>query len=290
MTAELLDPPVTFTGDTDEPEPDAPFGWMTDRVTGERRPKLRPGRQRLPDRPAGENPTLDELKADKTSRKPDRAPEKPPKTRKHQPVPAYKPGVITAGMNKLYRRTGKIIKVWDADIGEAFITSTINTADPDKPDEDDSVGYAWDQLAKVNPRVRRFLLKLIKGGVYGQLAMAHLPIAAAIVMKPVIRDHIPFGKILANLAEPDESGDGSTGLPADLTTPDVQDMAAIAAEQMAKMGINLDPETAAKMAQMAETMQAGMGNGTSSAVAVSRPVTAVRTQRTLPRKRTRAGK
>jgi hypothetical protein len=171
-------------------------------------------------------------------------------------VPPWKAGVIANGVNRLYRRAGKIVRAMDSDIGTAIIESARNTAGPGEPD--DSVGAAWDELAKTNPRVRKFLLKAVAGGAWAQVVMAHAPIAMAIVMKPAILRLIPFSKLIASMAEPDEDTPaGEGGLPAGLTAADAQQMAGLAQAQMARMGLSIPPEVAAQMAEAAAAMAGG---------------------------------
>src|SRR5579872_1893542 len=110
------------------------------------------------------------------------------------PMPAK--GFIATRVNKLYVRTGKIVKVADAEIGDAIISCTKKESD-----DDVTVGEAWEDLARTNPRVRALLLKILQGGAWGQLFMAHMPIFMAIVMKDGIRKHIPFMKLMAAMAE-----------------------------------------------------------------------------------------
>ena len=177
-------------------------------------------------------PTIEVLR----SETPPKSEERPPRNRRKsvkkdtetiipppeddKPLPPYRAGIITRGMNKFYRRAGKICKVMDREIGEALVACTVNTAEDGDPD--DSVGAAWDELAKANPRVRRVLLKMIQGGVYGQLVMAHAPIMMAIVMKDAIRKHIPFHKLIEALTEKDEdSPEGNLG---GLNTDDIGQM------------------------------------------------------------------
>jgi hypothetical protein len=255
---------------------EAPYGYTQDPATGEMRPKKSPGRPKR-------SPSVEELKAPAVpaagsgddaagTGEPsppsvpvpaaDRAPDdarKPPKSGSRAPsapIPPYRSGVIAAGVNKLYRRAGKIVRAMDADIGEAIIQSARNTADPGEAD--DSVGAAWDELAKTNPRIRRFLLKAVAGGAWAQLVMAHAPIGMAIVMKPAILNLIPFSRLIESMAEPDEdtpAGDG--GLPAGLTADDAQKMAALAQQQMQRMGLSVPPEVAEQMAQAAAAMANG---------------------------------
>lgn len=216
MTTMTDDEPVTdadFEPDPDEPdlppeppatEPgEAPYGLTVDRQTGTLRPKMKPGRPRKP-------ATADELRA--AGPPPPAVPDDPPgkvSLRKRQApaddLPMPKGGVIAAGVNKLYRRAGKIVRAMDHDIGTAIIECA-QDGDPD------SVGVAWENLAKTNPKIRAWLVKAVAGGLWGDLVMAHAPIGMAIVMKPAIAKRIPFRKIALSLAEPDEdSPDGDFG-------------------------------------------------------------------------------
>lgn len=259
----------------------APYGYTRDRQTGEMRPKRSPGRG------GARSPSVDELKAsspvapegsgeedgggsdgaplERQDPPPaDRAPDEKRarlSTRKAKadkpdaPVPQYRAGVIAKGMNKLYARVGKIVRVGDREIGQAIIDATRKESD-----DDVTVGEAWEELAKTNPRIRKFLLKLIAGGAWGQLVMAHMPILLAVVMKPAVLRLIPFSRVIASLAEPDEdTPEGEGGLPGGMTVADAGQMAELARQQMAAMGLQLDPETSAKMAEMAAGMLNGAG-------------------------------
>ncbi len=212
------------------PKDEAPFGYMTDPETGEQRPKKRPGRQRKP-------PTVDELKA-QAAGKPegdaapeDRAPDTSRRRRKADPLPVkaepesappYRPGVISRGMNKRYRQLGKLVRAMDPAVGGALISMAENTAEDG---EDDSVGAAWEELARSNPRIRRFCLRMVQGGAWGGLMMAHMPLFVAIGMKFVSADPGFFGKLIASMAEPDPGTPaGEGGLPGGLTAADAQQM------------------------------------------------------------------
>jgi len=178
-------------------------------------------------------------------------------SRPDAPVPAYKAGVITKGVNRLYRKAGKIVRAMDADIGEAIIQSARNTADDGELD--DSVGAAWEELARTNPRIRKFVMKVISGGAWAQLIMAHAPIALAIMMKPAILRLIPFRGLVESMAEPDEdTPEGEGGLPGGMTAADAGQMADLARQQMERMGMSVLPEVAEQMAAMAGTMMNGM--------------------------------
>lgn len=230
------------------PDETAPYGYTIDRKTGERRAKKLPGRPaKTDDGPVpvlGESPDLETLKKEKVKRDEDRAPGKPVKSRgrrgqvKTEPeLPPYRQGVIAKGMNKLYAKMGRIIRAMDYDIGQAVIASTR------KESEDDvTVGEAWDELARTNPRIRRFLLKLITGGAWTQLFMAHAPIFLAVIMKDSIRKHIPMHGLLESVLGDDES----TGAPSEfadvfgnMTPEDGQQMMDMAMNLANNMGIDL---------------------------------------------------
>jgi hypothetical protein len=197
--------------------------------------------------PPGQSPSLDELKAVSDGKgKPegDRAPGKPkgrgkgrarPKT--NADVPPFRAGPIAAGMNKLYARTGKIVQVLDPEVGGAIISVTRKESA-----DDVTVGEAWEELAKTNPRIRAFLLKMIQGGTWGQLIMAHAPIFLAVIMKDGIRKHIPFMKLIeAMLSDDEATGEASPISTAmgGMTEADVAQAMQFAQGLMGQMGIDL---------------------------------------------------
>lgn len=196
--------------------------------------------------PPGTTPSLDELKAaagDKATAEDDRAPGKGKnkRTRSRRPkteasVPPFRAGPIAAGMNKMYARAGKIVKVMDPAIGEAILSTTRKEAE-----DDVTVGEAWEELAKTNPRIRAALLKMIQGGAWGQLIMAHAPIFLAVIMKDGIRKHIPFMKLIEAIL----SEDDTTGEPSEVSV---------------MMG-GLTPEDAAQAMEFAQGLMSQMGFG-----------------------------
>lgn len=218
---------------------DAPYGYTTDHATGQVRPKLRPGRPRKP-------PGADELAAaPPVERAEDKPPSPPPPGRAPKPtpppaeeLPMPKGGVIAKGVNKLYRGAGKALRALDYDTGQAVIECT-RAEDA----EDVTVGEAWEELCRTNPRIRAFVLKCIAGGAYGQLAMAHLPIGMAIVMKPWFQKNF-LGRLVESMAEADEdTPEGEGGLPGGMTAADAEQMRNLAEQQMRKaargMGVKL---------------------------------------------------
>lgn len=195
------------------------------------------GKTKTPRKP-GRTPSLDELKANSEDKPEDRAPGdttgKKRKRRTHthaapDEVP-YKAGVIARGMNKLYARTGKFVKVMDADIGSAIIAATRKESD-----DDVTVGEAWDELAKTNPRIRAILLKMITGGAWTQVLMAHAPILLAILMKDAVRKRLPFPKLTEFVTafgdddQPggEQDGGGLGAMLANLTPEDMEQVSAM---------------------------------------------------------------
>lgn len=214
------------------PDASAPLGYVIDRATGERRPKKKAGR---PPKTTVQRRT-ESAKADPPPAKTeaDLVPGqiiKPTGSRRRQrggpapdpePVAPFRAGPIAKGVNRLYRKAGKILSVWDREIGAAVIECTRKDIDPEtgEPDPDDvTVGEAWEEIARVNPRIRRILLRMIEGGAWGQLLMAHAPILLAILMKESILKRLPMGRLLAAFMDDSESGDdigGPQGPPAGL--------------------------------------------------------------------------
>lgn len=246
------------TAGSDFADGDAPYGWTRDRGTGTLRPRKRPGRPRT-------QANAEELAAaPAVEREPDRPPAAPQGRSRRRgtihdaPAPAMpKGGIIAAGVDKLYRRAGKLLRALDHDIGQALIECTR----AELLDEGElTVGQAWEQLAKSNPRIRAFLLRAIAGGAWGDLIMAHAPVGIALVMKPAVQRLIPWGRIVESMAEPDEdTPEGEGGLPGGMTAADFEELKATASEQArrvaARMGVSVSD---AELAEAAASVGAGM--------------------------------
>lgn len=271
MTANLFQEPTLAPADGEDdtdplaPTLEAPYGYTIDPESGERRPKKTAGRRPRntppPARP-GVSPSLEELKATKAAAeaapkpakpKEDVAPAAPPKQRARrgpkmaaapEPKTPFRAGPIAKGVNRIYRQAGKIIKVWDPVVGEAVISCT-------KKEEDDdvTVGDAWEELARVNPRVRAFLERIITGGAIGALIGAHMPIVLAILLKDSVRDRLPMGGLVGAFLDRDDDqeqpGGGLGGLLGDIGPEDAAQMMAMAQNMMAGMMANLPREQAA---------------------------------------------
>jgi acyl-CoA synthetase (NDP forming) len=163
-----------------------------------------------------------------------------------------KGGIIAKGVNRLYRRAGKFLRIADEDLGLAVIECT--RPDPDDPDAP-TVGQAWEELAKANPRVRAWLLNLIKGGAWQDLVMAHAPIGIALMTKEWVQRLVPFRRAAEVLLEEDEDTE-----PSDLRPADAEEMRATAEAQAhriaSKLGVKVPPGVAAEAMRQAEEMAA----------------------------------
>jgi hypothetical protein len=248
---DALDPEHPFNA----PSSDAPYGYMNDPVTGERRPRKRPGRQRKSQaqaqfRSEDPAPAFPEPFGSEASQEPgavertpiergeDRAPASgrrsrgrrggqrpasvPRETEKLEP---FRAGPIAKGMNKLYRRVGKLVSMADPMIGQAFIEITR------KDDDDDvTVGEAWEELARVNPRIRAALNKLLTGSGWGQLLMCHLPILLAVAVRTGLLERLNLGAFASLVADDDTPEEFNPF--AGLTAEDLAEAEALAARMM----------------------------------------------------------
>lgn len=227
-----------------EPDP-APYGYTRDEQTGEMRPKKAPGRPR-------KSPSLEDLKARKEAdpgspeAPGNAAGDRPPaqlKGRKGRARPVREPrpapavpqslrmeGSIAKGINQLYRRCGKLVRVMDRDIGQALIDIT-RAEDP----EDVTVGDAWEQLCRSNPRIRAFWVRLLGTSAGATVIAAHLPVFAAILMKDAVRRRVPFWGLAQAMADDSEDSPApSEGTVFEGLRP--EDMAQMAAMAQAHFG------------------------------------------------------
>jgi len=257
-TTETQDDPAAL-GHKRPPDENAPWGYRGDGVT----PRNRPGRQTPTTQPtpaaSGDErsvqvpPSLEDLRGNApTGGREDVAPGrgnrrgrsrskasvagKAADTAPRPEAPPFRAGPIAKGVNRLYRRAGKLVRSFDPMLGAAIIATT------EKDDVDDvTVGEAWEEIARTNVQVRVLLTKLITGGAWGQLFMCHTPILLALIMKDSIRQHLPFGNLLATVFEPDDTEPGSWGDAESMAAGQTMDMmfnqaAQMAAQMMARSG------------------------------------------------------
>lgn len=249
-------PPAPGGPPPDDPDR-APYGWTKDTKTHEWRPKKSPGRPKHAPPPGPE-----EVAAAPPIDRPDDAPP-PPRGRKRAgppptdaTVPMPKGGLIAKGVDRLYRRAGRMIRILDDEIGLAVIECS--RPDPDDPDAP-TAGQAWEELAKTNPRVRAWLLNLLKGGTWQDLIMVHAPIALALFTRDWVRKLIP-GAALERAAEAAMVPEDEDATDESLRPEDVDDMQRAAeahAQRIAsKMGVKVPPNVAAAAMRQAEAMAA----------------------------------
>lgn len=254
------DPPEDPGAAADGPPPDdperAPYGWTKDTQTHQWRPKKSPGRPKHTPPPGPEEVAA----APPIAAAADQPP--PPGGRRRKrarpsdaDAPMPKGGVIAKGVDRLYRRAGRMVRILDNELGLAIIECT--HADPDDPDAP-TVGQAWEALARDNPRVRAWLLNLLKGGTWQDLIMVHAPIGMALLTRDWVRRLIPgatFERAAEVLLEQDEDSG-----PDDLTPADAADMQRTAEAQAqriaSKMGVKVPPNVAAAAMRQAEAMAA----------------------------------
>lgn len=225
---DILQEAVELSAPAPAPDEDAPYGYTVDRVTGERRPKLKAGR------PSGSS--------EKIRHEEDRAPEVKKtrgrrKVREDKPekeIPPFRAGPIAKGMNKLYAKVGKVVRAVDPVVGQAIINATKKEFD-----DDVTVGEAWEEVAKYNPRVRAFLLMMMSGQGWASLFWAHAPIFLAILMKDGIRNRIPFMGAATALLEPEDDGTpGISEMLGGLNASDIESMMGMFSDGLEQMARN----------------------------------------------------
>ncbi len=209
-------------GEARPAQDEAPYGWMKDEATGEMRPKKSPGRPR-------KSPSLEDLKAQKEAESPvpDGAPsgDRPPaapkgRRRGGRPVREPKPappvpqhlrmeGSLAKGINRLYRRAGRILAAMGAGPEGAALVEITRAEDPD----DVTVGDAWEALCRSNPRIRAFWVRVLSGSAASQVFVAHLPVLLAWMSRPGVARRIPFWGLAAAVSSDDDQGESSSSTP-----------------------------------------------------------------------------
>ena len=253
-------PPV----DSLEPDENAPFGYRM--YGGKRVVKKTPnaaGRPRKDAQPAPAmtgSPSIEDLKlagfgsaAPVEDREPGLDPRAKPARREPVDVPPFRAGPIAKGVNRLYRKAGKLVRVADPELGAAIIQCTRKSTYTDddgieRVDEDDvTVGEAWEELARTNVRVRMFLLRMLSGGALVNLVMAHAPILLAIMLKDAVMRRIPFHRFIESwLADDDGDEAPQQGAPTmgGMTQADMGQMVAAAQAMAANMAAGMGPNGA----------------------------------------------
>lgn len=165
-------------------------------------------------------------------------------------VPPFRAGPIAKGMNRLYAKAGRLVKIAHPMLGEAIISCTRKESD-----DDETVGEAWEALAQVNPVWRARLLKLCSGGAAGRVAMAHLPILLAIIALEPVKRRMPFGRI-AEAVFGDDDEQPAAG-PDGAGQPDFDAMMAMATQMMGPLMMQRAAAQGAPRMPMPEDYQPG---------------------------------
>jgi hypothetical protein len=115
-------------------------------------------------------------------------PKPPPAQRRRTPLEAvsdeipqqYHPGVLVKPLRELYTVAGTLVLPFNKPVGTAFIQNAEQCA------------IALDNAAKTDRAIRRVLMMLVAGSVWGQIIAAHMPIlmALAVTAVPSMRDSL----------------------------------------------------------------------------------------------------
>jgi len=97
-------------------------------------------------------------------------PDAPPKREKRErAIPAPRTTSLEKRLTELYVSLGSLVVVADPTCGQAVIAAAPETA------------AALEALAKENPKVRKALEKMLAGGAWGGVLMAHFPIVVTVL-------------------------------------------------------------------------------------------------------------
>jgi hypothetical protein len=89
----------------------------------------------------------------------------------------YRPGILVKPIRDLYATVGTLVLPFNQAVGTAFIQN----AEP--------CAKALDNAAKTDKQIRRILMLMIQGSVWGEVIIAHMPImmALAVTLVPSVR-------------------------------------------------------------------------------------------------------
>jgi len=92
-------------------------------------------------------------------------------------IPEYRPGILVKPLRDMYVTVGTLVIPFNKPVGTAFIQN----AEP--------CAKALDNAAKADKQIRRVLMLLVQGSVWGEVIIAHMPImmALAVTMVPSVR-------------------------------------------------------------------------------------------------------
>lgn len=92
----------------------------------------------------------------------------------------YRPGILVKPLRDLYATVGTLVLPFNQPVGTAFIQN----AEP--------CAKALDNAAKTDKQIRRVLMLLVQGSVWGEVIIAHMPImmALAVTLVPSVRSSL----------------------------------------------------------------------------------------------------
>jgi hypothetical protein len=92
----------------------------------------------------------------------------------------YRPGILVKPLRDLYVTVGTLVLPFNQPVGTAFIQN----AEP--------CAKALDNAAKTDKQIRRVLMLLVQGSVWGEIIIAHMPImmALAVTLVPSVRSSL----------------------------------------------------------------------------------------------------
>lgn len=127
--------------------------------------------------------TEDEYKGSRssTANKSKRATAGPPRK---TPLPPWKDGVISSFMTGIYDMAGDLLLPYSEPYGYAFKAIAENC------------GQAWEDCAKDNPWLRRFIHNLMNASKLSKLAAAHMPLAIV-----ALHQHGPLRQMTDDVAD-----------------------------------------------------------------------------------------
>lgn len=103
--------------------------------------------------------------------------EAPPVFDDTEKITDYRPGILVKPIRDLYTTVGTLLLPFNQPVGTAFIQN----AEP--------CAKALDNAAKTDKQIRRVLMLMIQGSVWGELIIVHMPIlmALAVTLVPSVR-------------------------------------------------------------------------------------------------------
>jgi hypothetical protein len=157
--------------------------------------EVKPPRRRLLPRNRSQNGTQDNA----TSRVRDRSIPKPP--RAERPLPPIPAKGFAPGVQKMYEALALAVSPFDVKLGE-----TLTSIAPE-------AAQAWDELARQNHMVRRFLVAMMETTAWGQVIAAHAPLVGLMFARMMGNDVrvSMVGLLMGQEAEKHANGDDRNG-------------------------------------------------------------------------------